>query len=166
MSWRVIEENWSLDDIQTELDRLTKLPHYPRWIILFAVSLAGASFCRLFGGAFIEAIITFVATFFGLIVRQEALRLRYNPYLSIFFASTVSSLIAGGAVYYQIGLNPEFALATSVLYLVPGVPLINSFSDLIDGNIMNGVMRGINGLIISFAIAAGLLVAFLTYNIQ
>lgn len=166
MSWRVVEEKWSLEDIQVELDRLTNLPHYPRWQILLLVSLAGASFCRLFGGTIIEMSISFVATLAGLFVRQEAIKKRYNPYLSIFFASTTSSLLAGLAVYYQIGPRPDYAFSTSVLYLVPGVPLINSFSDLIDGNIMNGVVRGINGLIISFAIAAGLLIALLIYNIQ
>lgn len=166
MSWRVVEEKWTLDSIQAEVDRLVNLPHYPRWQVLLLVSLAGASFCRLFGGTVIEMVITFAATMAGLAVRQEAKRLEYNPYLCIFFASMVSSLIAGLAVYYKIGPRPDYAFSTSVLYLVPGVPLINSFSDLIDGNIMNGVMRGINGLIISFAIAAGLLIALLLYNIQ
>jgi uncharacterized membrane protein YjjP (DUF1212 family) len=57
------------------------------------------------------------------------------------------------------------AFATSVLFLIPGVPLINSFSDLIDGNIMNGIVRGVNGLIIAFAIALGLLTAMQVYQL-
>lgn len=166
MSWRVVGEKWTLDQIEQEVERLVTLPHYRRWQVLLCVSLAGAAFCRLFGGHYPEMIFAFTATFLGLYVRQESMRLKFNPYLCIFFASSVSSLIAGTAVKWQIGASPEFALSTAVLYLIPGVPLINSFSDLIDGNIMNGVMRGINGLIISFAIASGLIVAFLVYNIQ
>jgi uncharacterized membrane protein YjjP (DUF1212 family) len=52
--------------------------------------------------------------------------------------------------------NLDHAFATCILYLVPGVLLINSFVDLVDGHIINGVDRGINALIHAFSIAAGL----------
>ncbi|HNW52568.1 MAG TPA: threonine/serine exporter family protein [Prolixibacteraceae bacterium] len=165
MSWKIVEEGWTIDQIQTELDRLKELPHYPRLVILTFVSLAGASFCHLFGGAYVDMAITFVATFAGLFVRQQATKMRFNPYLCIFFASLVSTMLSGLAVKYGFGENPEAAFSTSVLYLVPGVPLINSFTDLLDGNIMNGMVRGANGLIITLSIALGLLVSLFIYQI-
>jgi len=91
--------------------------------------------------------------------------MRFNPYLCIFFASLVSTMLSGLAVKYGFGENPEAAFSTSVLYLVPGVPLINSFTDLLDGNIMNGMVRGANGLIITLSIALGLLVSLFIYQI-
>jgi uncharacterized membrane protein YjjP (DUF1212 family) len=42
--------------------------------------------------------------------------------------------------------------------------MINSFSDLIDGNTLNGVTRGVNVLIMAFAIALGLVTALLIYK--
>jgi uncharacterized membrane protein YjjP (DUF1212 family) len=163
MSWRVVEEKWTLEQIKVELNRLKLLPHYPRWIILSIVGLAGASFCRLSGGDFQEMVIAFTATFIGLIVRQEANKREFNPYFCVFFASFVASMISGFVVKMGIG-STEHAFATSVLFLVPGVPLINSFIDLIDGNIQNGIVRGINGLMISFSIALGLLTAIIIYG--
>jgi uncharacterized membrane protein YjjP (DUF1212 family) len=165
MSWSIVEEKWSLEQIEQELERLKAVPHYPRWIILTMVSLAGASFCRLFGGDYIEMVVAFVATLVGLFVRQEAVRKSFNTYLCVFFAAFVSSMISGLAVYLHIGSNPEFALATSVLYLIPGIPLINSLSDILDGNIMNGLVRGTNGLLVAFSIALGLLSAVAIYKI-
>ena len=165
MSWRIVDEKWNFDQVQQEIDRLKSLPHYPRLVILTTVALAGASFCRLFGGGPVEMLVAFVATFAGLFVRQEAVKKSFNSYLCIFFAAFVSSLISGLSVKLQLGSHPDYAFATSVLYLIPGVPLINSLSDLLDGNIMNGIVRGINGLIISFAIALGLLGAILIYNL-
>ena len=164
MSWHIVEENWNYEKVWSEIDRLKSLPHYPRIIILSTVALAGASFCRLFGGGPIEMIVAFVATFIGLFVRQEAVKKGFNAYLSIFFASFTSCIIAGLSVKFQIGWNPEHAFATSVLYLIPGIPLINSLSDLLDGNIMNGLVRGMNGLMISFSIALGMLCSILIYN--
>lgn len=165
MSWHIVEEKWSLEMVRKEIDRLKSVSHYPRIVSLFMVALAGASFCRIFGGGAIEMIIAFVATFIGLFVRQEAVKRAFNPYLCIFSAAFISAMISGASVYWHIGNKPEYAFATSVLYLIPGIPLINSLLDFLDGNIMNGVVRGINGLIIAFSIALGLLGAILIYNI-
>ncbi|WP_321320086.1 threonine/serine exporter family protein [Labilibaculum sp.] len=165
MSWHIAEENWNLDMVRNEIDRLKTVSHYPRIVTLLMVALAGASFCRIFGGESIEMLIAFAATFVGLFVRQEAAKREFNPYLCIFSAAFVSSVISGAAVYLNIGNNPEYAFATSVLYLIPGIPFINSLLDLLDGNIINGVVRGINGLTIALSIALGLLGAILIYNI-
>ncbi len=165
MSWRIVDENWNFEQIWDEINRLKSLPHYPRLLILSTVALAGASFCRLFGGGPVEMLIAFVATFAGLFVRQEATKKNFNGYLCIFFASFVSCLVSGVFVKFNIGTHAEHAFATSVLYLIPGIPLINSLSDLLDGNIMNGIVRLTNGLIIAFAIAFGMLCSILIYNI-
>lgn len=164
MSWRVQDEDWSLEQINAELDRLRSLPHYPRLLILSTVALADAAFCRLFGGGWIEMSVAFVATFAGLFVRQEAIKKSFNPYICVFMASLTASLISGASVVLGLGAHPEFAFATSVLFLIPGVPLINSFTDLIDGNISTGIVRGTNGFIIAFCIALGLLFAKVIFN--
>lgn len=157
LSWNVADNNWDIDQIEEELERLQALPHYPRLLLLTLVSLAGSSFCYLFGGGYIEMMVTFTASFIGLFVRQETMKRKYNPYICVYLAALTASLISGLAEYYGIGDHPAKAFATSVLFLVPGIPLINSFTDLIDGNILNGLVRGINGFLIAFAIALGLL---------
>ncbi len=157
MSWKVLQEDWSLEQINAELERLRSLPHYNRMIILLMVSLAGAAFCRLFGGSWMDMLVAFGATFAGLFIRQESTKRSFNPYLCVFFGAFTASLFANLFIrFFDIS---EHALATSVLFLIPGVPLINSFSDLIDGNIMNGIVRSLNGLMIAFSIALGLLLA-------
>ncbi|HPB05893.1 MAG TPA: threonine/serine exporter family protein [Prolixibacteraceae bacterium] len=165
MSWRVQDEDWELDRINEELNRLKSLPHYPRWLILLLVSLAGATFCRLFGGGGIEMLVAFIATFLGLFVRQEAVKKNFNLFICVLMAAAVASLIAGAAVKLGIGKAPELAFATSVLFLVPGVPLINSFTDLIDGNVSTGIVRGVNGFMIAFCIALGMMLAMVLYKI-
>lgn len=165
MSWRVVEDHWNIPQINAEIARLVALPHYPRLITLSAVALAGASFCALFGGKGYELLVAFIATFVGLFVRQEALKKRFNPYVSIIFAAFAASILSGLSVKLGIGSSPDLAFATSILFLVPGVPLINSFTDMIDGNILNGIVRGIHGLVIALAIALGLLCAKYLLNI-
>ncbi len=155
MSWKVLEGNWTLEQIVVELRRLKKLPNYPQWVELSTVGLAGSAFCHIFGGGIIEMAVTFTATFAGLFVRHLAVRKKFNPYVSVFFAALTASFIAGLAEFFNFGTNPEAAFSTAVLFLVPGVPLINSITDMMDGNIQNGLVRMVNGLIIAFAIAMG-----------
>jgi len=164
LSWNVREENWSVAQITEELHRLKSLPHYPRLVVLGLVGLAGAAFCNIFGGGAIEMTVAFVATVAGLFIRQEAMKKKFNPYLCVFFAAFTATLIAGLAEHFQIGKEPDKALATSVLFLVPGIPLINSVTDLMDGNIQNGMVRAMNGLMIAFSIAMGLFAAKMILN--
>lgn len=164
MSWTVIEEQWTVDQVNEELDRLQALPHFPRIAVLLFVSLAGASFCRVAGGQIPDMLFAYVATFIGLFVRQESIKHAFNTYLCVFFAAFAATLVAG--LGYKLGIaDPgNHGFVTSVLFLIPGVPLINSFSDLIDGNIQTGIIRGINSLIYSFAIALGLLASMFVYQ--
>lgn len=155
MSWKVLEENWTLQQVAVELRRLKKLPNYPQWVELLMVGLAGAAFCHIFGGGITEMLVAFMATFAGLFIRHWAVKKKFNPYVSVYFAALTASLIAGLAEFFNIGSQPEAAFSTAVLFLVPGVPLINSITDLMDGNIQNGIVRMVNGLIIAFAIAMG-----------
>lgn len=164
MSWRLVEERWNLGQIKAEVARLESLPHYPRWITLGMTGLAGAGFCRFAGGSPADLALVFAATVVGLWIRQEAARLKYNPYLCIYAAALVASLVAGLPARLGLGNSHEIAFATSVLFLIPGVPLINSFSDVIDGNLQNGIIRGVNGLVISFSIALGLLTSMFLYQ--
>ena len=160
MSWRVVDEQWTIAMMRKELQRLAALSPYPRFLVLLMVGLAGAAFCRLSGGSPVEMVIAFSASLFGLMVRQEAHVRRFNPYLCVYLAAASAALASGAFTRF------EHAFATSVLFLVPGVPLLNAFSDLVDGNFLTGLARMTHGLIISFCIALGLLTAICVYGFQ
>jgi uncharacterized membrane protein YjjB (DUF3815 family) len=67
----------------------------------------------------------------------------------------VATFIAALGVLLQLGSNPQIALAASVLLLVPGVQLINSGKDLLEGHMVTGLVRGLTGAFITLAIALG-----------
>lgn len=165
LSWQVVEDGLTVQQIDDQLARIAALPHYPRWAILLFVGLAGSSFCRLAEGNLLDMAVVLVATITGLFIRQEVHRLKFNPYICIYCAALTSSFIAASAFKFGNGYVHEPAFSTSVLFLIPGVPLINSFSDMIDGNLNNAIIRGINGFIISFAIGLGLLTSMFIYGL-
>ncbi|MDO3693952.1 threonine/serine exporter family protein [Wenyingzhuangia sp. chi5] len=164
MSWHAFENNWTLKQVKEEIDRLKKIPRYPLLITMIFVSLADAGFCRLFGGEYIDLGTAFVATFTAFTVKHYATKLNFNGYLSVIFASFTACFITSFARMYSIGNHPDLAFATAVLFLVPGIPLINSFSDIMDGHVMNGMVRGTHAMVIAFCISLGMLVTMLIFN--
>jgi uncharacterized membrane protein YjjP (DUF1212 family) len=156
LSWDVVEKKISLDECSHVINQVFELPSYKRPVILLFTGIAGSAFCYTFGGDAFEMAITFLATVIGLFFKQELMIKKYNPFMITYGSAVLASAVIG--VCWKIGVetNLDHAFATCILYLVPGVLLINSFVDLVDGHIINGVDRGINALIHAFSIASGL----------
>lgn len=165
LSWRIADEKLQYHNAWEEVERLKSLPHYPRFIILITVALACSAFCRLSGGHISEMLIVFAASFLGLVAKQELSKKKVNPYFAIFLASFTTTMTCGALGIWLPHEHYNMTFVTSVLYLIPGIPLINSMSDILDGNSLNGIIRAINGLVISFSIALGLLIAVLIFNV-
>ncbi|WP_159021277.1 threonine/serine exporter ThrE family protein [Formosa sp. L2A11] len=166
ISWEALKNNWKPNKITEEIKKIKQLKRYPQIIVTIAVSFAGAGFCNIFKGDYLNMLVSFVSTFIGLLVLQWTHRKNFNVYLRIFIGSLVASSIASIGVKLNIGAKPSTALATSVLYLVPGVPLINSFTDLMDNNIINGLVRFTTGSMMVLAIALGLFVSMIIFNLN
>lgn len=165
MSWRIKKNVPIESDILLELESIANTPHHPRWLVVIAVGLAGAGFCGITGGPIIAMLVAFVATCLGLITRQELHKRGFNAYICVFVASFVACIITGGVLKLYPDQGFQAAFATSVLFLIPGVPLINSFSDLLAGYTLNGFARFVVGLFTVFMIALGLILALTLYHI-
>lgn len=155
-------ESGELTRIQarSELVRISSTPpHYNRWLTVALVGLACAAFSRLFGGDRAVFIVTLAAASAAMFVRQELTRRHINALLTVIITAFVAGLIASSAAVFDWGDTPQTALSAAVLLLVPGVPLINAAEDLIKGHMVIGLVRGASGMIVSLAIALGLLLA-------
>jgi uncharacterized membrane protein YjjP (DUF1212 family) len=167
MSWRVLRQNLDKEVVKEELHRISKIgSHYPRWLVILMVGLACGAFSRLFGGDWITFAFTTMAAAVGVTVRQELTKKAYNLFLIILASASSASLVAGTAYALNWADNPSTILAASVLFLVPGVPMINSVKDMMDGFTMVGLTRAIIGALISLCIAVGLIAGMTILNIK
>jgi len=143
--------------LRRELRRIDTLTtNYGRWTVVLFVGLSCAAFARLFGGDLVAIAVTFLASSIGMFIRQEMGHRHFNPILTTITTATAASLVASVGVLLELGRDPAVAISAAVLLLVPGVPLINATEDLLNGQVMNGLARGIWGLILSLAIALGI----------
>lgn len=166
LSWRAKNKNYTYEQIAEEFEAVEALPEHPRWQILLGVSVACACLCLLSGGNFTDISFAFVATLAGMFTKQEIARRKFNIMIVNSAAAFVTSMIAATNVYFHLGANPEAALSTAVLYLVPGVPLVNSVIDLIEGHFSTSIARGFYGGFILLCIAIGMSISVLIFGIH
>jgi uncharacterized membrane protein YjjP (DUF1212 family) len=156
LSWRIADEKLSLDQATEIFNDVVTRPHINRWVVLLLASLANASFCRLFGGDITAMLVIFTSTLLGFFVRQELMHLKVDFRFVVLICAMISSIVAAGATLFRWGTTPEIAMATSVLYLVPGIPYINSVSDMLDGHYLCAFGRLMNAVILTCCLSAGL----------
>lgn len=132
---------------------------YNRWLVVLMIGLSCASFSRLAGGDWLVFVMTFMASSIGMIVRQEIGHRHFNPLLNFAVTAFVTTSISAQAVIYTIGNQPTIVMASSVLMLVPGFPLINAVADMIKGYINMGIARFVMASLLTLATALGIVAA-------
>ena len=154
LSWDAVDEHLSLTDLRDRYGELIAKPRMDPIIVLLTVGLANASFCRLFGGDWTAVGIVFTSTLVGFSTRQWMQAHAVNHFLVFILSAFLGSLCASSALGFDC--TAEVAIATSPLFLVPGVPLINGVIDIVEGHILIGCSRLINALLLIVCIAVGL----------
>ena len=155
---------YDLEIAQRKLDQLKPLK-YNRWLVVFMIGLSCAAFAHLSGGDWVICGITFVAAAIAMFVRQEFSKQHYNPLIVFSITSFVASLISGVSLKYNLGNDPQIALASSVLLLVPGFPLINSLADILKGYVNMGLGRWTIATILTFGACLGIVFALSVLHI-
>lgn len=77
-------------------------------------------------------------------------------FLSEFLAAVAIGLLAILAVHVHWGNSVDDIIIGSVMPLVPGVPLTNAVRDLLTGDLVSGIARGIEALMSAVAIGSGI----------
>ena len=98
-------------------------------------------------------------------IRQEISKRHYNPLIVFAITAFVASLISGMSLKYSLGNDPHIALASSVLLLVPGFPLINSLADILKGYVNMGLGRWTIATVLTFGACLGIVFALNLLNI-
>ena len=166
LSWKIAYGEISFTDATTELNEIRKKPHYNHWVIAAAIGLACGLLCIVAGGDATNAGVAFAAASAGYISRFQILRKGFNNFLSLIIAAFITSLIAGADTVLGLGRAPEMTLATAVLYLVPGVPLINSVIDLLEGYFPASLSRSLFAASVLLCIAVGMTLSILLLGIS
>lgn len=163
--------NW----MDREIDELLAHPReYPLWITGPLLGGSCAAFCAAMAGSPQLMGATFLGTYVGHLLRLRHISKKRTMAAVVVSCSFVSALVSWSAAqslahlaaasswgWSQAETAPGKAVIASVLYLIPGVPLVNSLIDLLHSDLSAGLGRGAFASLVLVCIAAGVL-AFLS----
>lgn len=166
LSWKVHDKHLSIDDVEKQIANIKGIKPYNNFVVAIACAFSCAGLCLFSFGDYINALVAFIAAFAGYMTKVFLTSRKYNAMIAISVAAFVSTMITGSGTFYEIGTNPQAAMATAVLFLIPGVPLINSVIDLIEGYTSSSINRMLFGGFILLCIAAGMTLAITLIGIS
>ena len=160
LTWRALREHYTLDEFKGELKAIATRPVcYPKWLTIGAAGMGCGAFCTLFGCDFNAAIYTAVSAIIGKLIQMQcAERFGINPYVSMTFAAFTATIIAY-FTHFLPTTTPWHPLIAASLFLVPGVPLINGLTDILNTYLICGGARILHTLVIIGAMTFGIVFA-------
>lgn len=157
-----VEPGSAPGDISAKLAKIeSERARYPAWLIVLAVGVASSGFAFINSAAAFELIAAGVAGAVGQWFRMWLSHNRYNQFgvaaLTALTASGVYVLLA--VLMRNAGLeiaNFPAGFMASVLFLVPGFPLVGGLFDLLQYKTVSGVSRLAYGMMVLLAVGLGL----------
>lgn len=155
LSWDAVDDHLPFPEIKKRFYDVVSRRRMNPTLLLLLVGAANASFCRLFGGDWASTLVVFLATLLGFFIRTRMQARHTNHYIVFITSAFVASLAASSILLFGSPTS-GVAISTSVLYLVPGVPLINGVIDILEGYSLTGFSRLMNAALLIICIAIGL----------
>ena len=179
LTWRALRRDYSLDDYENALNWVgTRKRTYSDWAVAICAGFACGGFCIQFGCDWTAFFYASIAAILGNRLKMWLNAQGSNNFFDIAVAAFVSTIIAwlstfisvpGNAVNafvsstpwlsFLLSSTPWHPLMACALFIVPGVPLINFVSDMLDNHIETGLVRATNTLLMIVAMSFGIAVA-------
>ncbi len=165
LSWEVSDRHLDLRETKQLFEKAVNPPLLNTRLLIILVSLANAAFCRLFGGDLCSVAIAGIAAMAGFWLRNLLTARNVDVRIAMFICAMISSILGSTGLLFSIGDTPNIALGTSILYLVPGIPFLNSLSDLIYKHYICAIGRFTDAVILTCCLSAGLCAAMILMNV-
>ena len=157
LSWRAIEQDYSLDKYESELERIANKPrNFSSLVVSIGAGFACGGFCKLFGCDWVAFLLASICAFLGFRVRLRCIEFGINVYMSMAIAAFLSTCLAYLSSFSGWSSTPYHPLLACALFIVPGVPLINFVDDMLDNHLLVGMTRAANTAMMMGALAFGI----------
>lgn len=166
LSWYAYDEKITFSQLKKHYEKIIKKERNSYFNTLILICFANAAFCRLFGGDLLSMPIIFCSTFVGFNVRHYLNKLKVDLRVIFVICAFIASMVAYAGCILGITDTKDVAIGSSVLFLIPGVYLINSVIDILDGHSLIGLSRAINLVVLISCIAIGLYITLSFANIR
>ena len=151
-----------LEEVHKRVKTIINTKKYPLPLECATYGAIAAAFTVFFGGSINDAVVSlFIGVLLRLIVFVTG-KSKVNQVFSSLISSFVMCFVAFICVNHIFGDSIDMIVIGNIMLLIPGVGLTNSLRDLISGDIMSGVLRLCEVVMIALSIAGGYILSALT----
>ena len=131
----------------------------PAYLVYLAYVIVAGSFTLFFGGTLLEAAFSSLIAIVLCAGVRLTERVTFNPILAKIFFTFLFSVLAILVSRLIFPVSPDQIIIGNIMLVIPGVGLTNSIRDLFSGDLISGLLRLSESLIMAIAIAAGYVLA-------
>ncbi|HYY28342.1 MAG TPA: threonine/serine exporter family protein [Chthoniobacterales bacterium] len=140
---------------QIELDEIPDST-YPEWLVCLCTGLACGAFGRLLGVDWPAFVPVVIGSAVGQWIRHALIARKQNIFITSAIVSFCSAFLAGLGARLLGSLHPAPATVAAVLLLVPGVAVLNTQMDAIEGKPNLAAARGLRVIYLLLFMTLGL----------
>ena len=144
-----------LETLVQKYEAVMNRKQLPIWLQYFGAVLVASGFAVFFGGNFTDAIASSVLGIVITLITRILAKIEENQMAKLFISSVIAGFLAIVLVAVGIGSNVDKIMIGGIMLLIPGIAMTNSVRDLLIGDVVTGMIRFVNSLLMAAAIACG-----------
>ncbi len=155
LSRKICSEKPEIEEARQELEKIMVPSKIFNPVVLLGYTLASAGFAMFFGGTFLDGL---ASVPIAIVIYLLNSFIKVTGASRLFFTvltSAVSGALALLFVHIGFGNNADMIMMGNIMLLIPGLMLINSVREMLCGDLMSGILRLLESIILALSIAAG-----------
>ncbi len=148
------------EEVEARVKEITQSHSGSTWMSIVGGILASGAFAVFFGGTLLDAIgasiVSLIVWLVNSFKRPGANLVAYTVIISTLAGFSSICLVCAG-----IGTNVDKLMIGSIMLLIPGIGITNSMRDMLSGDIIAGMLRLAEVILVACAIAIGFAISMI-----
>lgn len=146
----------SVPAAMSRLDEVVQRRHpYHRWVVTGFRALLGASVAVLLGAGPLVTLIAFLTSVLVDRVTGALLARALPDFYANVVGAAIATSVAMGVMATDLGVRPSLIVASGIILLLPGVTLVGSVQDAINGYLLTASARAFEVFVLTAGIVSG-----------
>lgn len=156
LSRRLTESRIDYLDARAILERIAKeRTGFSLLPSMTASGVLGGGFAVLQNGGLPEIAAAFASAMIVRYIAHVVSRLHGVQFTFEFLGGIIAAFVGAALAVFRPDLNTDIIIAGGIIPLVPGVAITNAIRDIIAGDLLSGISRGMEAALTSVAVAMG-----------
>ncbi|MBL1226290.1 threonine/serine exporter family protein [Enterococcus sp. BWR-S5] len=158
------KEEISLTELHQKLKKVdTETPSFPITLQIFAAGIVSCTLMYIFSNSTTDFVAAFFVGMLGFSISYLIRKYLKMKFMDDFVASVIIGLSAYLLVIVNLASSMDNIIIGSVMPLVPGVAITNSFRDILSGHLISGMARATEALFVAGSIGIGIAMVFILF---